>query len=304
LGRRIERALDPARLERLDGRIVQTLTFTAAFLIVVGLSGARFTSRSALAAPLDETPPAPAATSDLREFSDQVDAQRARVIQERQESMQLLAASGIVDNDPTNASAPIFASGYDSGTLYNAVEEQKVQVDKIRARVEEIGRLKPEELIAARGVLGVDDPTITKLVSLLQDAGIEEKRSRLGGAGASDLHLAEISALKKEYQEALQQAAEGIRRAQIVGLGVAERTLEVLQKRLQESEKQNADDKKRARGYADAKTRYLEDKRILEHLQMQLDSEKKKHSGPEPASQSNKKPSNADPAALDPASGN
>jgi capsular exopolysaccharide synthesis family protein len=70
------------------------------------------------------------------------------------------------------------------------------------------------------------------------------------------------------YQKNLNDALEGIRRAQATNLTVAEDTLAALESKLNEVRKGQIDEKTRGSNYAEAKTKYLNAKKILEAAEM------------------------------------
>jgi uncharacterized protein involved in exopolysaccharide biosynthesis len=148
-------------------------------------------------------------------------------------------------------------------TAYD-VKEVKNKVDQIKASLEVVNGLRPDDLMESSTVSIIDSDTSRKVLPLLRNVKAEEKRMLQLGLGENDPHIKEERVAAERYRAILQGEIEGLRRSEDEQLKVAEDTLQTLERQLPEGDRMLADWRKNAQVYIDAKTKYLEDKHFLD----------------------------------------
>ncbi len=214
----------------------------------------------------------------LEQFDTAVSDQQKKVIADQTKAMQLLQDLGIVDNDPQNPTSPITTPERSEASIEAVVNEKRNEVDKLKTQLAEVEELKPEALMEALRILNIDDATVSKTVPLLQDGIVEEKKWLSSGLGENHPRIKEIRTMLEQYRQILSEALKGIRNSQALKLKLAGSELETSQGSLLKSTGQAAEFKQKTHEYVDAKTKYLEDKRVLDSLNLQLSTERMKRS--------------------------
>lgn len=215
-------------------------------------------------------------TRALSQFKDEVDKGREDMVTAAQEAARLREEIGIIDPDPESASALLTGGEHATQMSETSVNEQANRVASLRTVLARIELLKPEELMEALRTLEIDDQTVLKTMPLLQDAGAEEAKLLKTGLGENHPRIRGLRALQETYRQTLSGALQSIRHAQATKLKIAEDTLEALQAKQKESRDRAVKDRSKNSTYTDAKTRYLQAKKIVEAAEMQLSVERMK----------------------------
>ncbi len=176
----------------------------------------------------------------LRQFTEAVDQQRKKVIEEGNAAAQALKELNIVDNDPFNPSTPVTAT--QTQALELAVIEKRDQVNLLKAEVAEIEKFPPEKLLQALPAPKSEDPLA-----------------------------------KKQYRETVSNALSSVREAEAAKLKTALEELEASEQSLKAATENPASYKQKVFDYVNAKTVYLEDKRILDNMNLQYAAELAKY---------------------------
>ena len=214
----------------------------------------------------------------LDQFKDAVGDQDKKVKDEAKLAAQALQALGIVDNDPFNPSAPVTSPEFSKQSLETIVNDRRNKVDQTKAQIAEIEKLEPEGLMQALQILQIDNPTVSKTLPLLQEWSVEEKRLVNGGLGENHPRMKELHGMLDQYRETLSKELLHIRSAQATKLKIAESELEQSEQSLRDTTANAAAAKQKTFDYVNAKTVYLEDKRILDNMNMQYSAEMMKKS--------------------------
>jgi len=212
----------------------------------------------------------------LAQFNDEVDKQRAVVVKAAQKAARLRQELGIADPSPEDNSTPVGAEDRNTLTSETALNEQRTKVEQLRTELARIDQLKPEELMEALRTLNIEDQTVMKNLPLLQDAAAETARLLGSGLGVNHPKIKALQAMSDTYRHNLDDALAGIRRAQATKLKVAEDTLATFEDSLHKSTESAIETKRKNSDYMDAKTEYLQKKRILDAAEMQLATERMK----------------------------
>jgi capsular exopolysaccharide synthesis family protein len=122
-------------------------------------------------------------------------------------------------------------------------------------------------------MLNIDDPTVQKILPLLQDTVDNEAALRSSGLGPNHPQIKKLEALQQEYTTQLNTAIAGIKATMATSLELAKTTQAAFEQRLKEARDQFTTEKNAGSDYTDAKYRYLEAKRLLEAAQQRYTTE-------------------------------
>ncbi len=113
---------------------------------------------------------------------------------------------------------------------------------------------------------------------LLQEWTVEEKRLVNGGLGENHPRMKELHGMLEQYRETLNKELLSIRSAQATKLKIAQGELDQSEKSLRNTTENAAAAKQKTFDYVNAKTVYLEDKHILDNMNVQYSAEMMKKS--------------------------
>ena len=215
-------------------------------------------------------------SSGLQQLDEEVAKQRKIVFDAQKEAGRIRAAKGINDPDPENYSSQ--PGKQDRAMVANqaSVMQQQNNVAAMRVTLQQIEGLKPEELQEALRQLGIEEPMVSRSLSDLQLATVTEARLLSSGLGENHWKITALRAEKEANQKMLTEQLESVRRAQAIRLRGAEATLESLEKELGKSETEQLKEKQDVIDYSDAKTAYIQARRILDTAELSLKSERMK----------------------------
>jgi capsular exopolysaccharide synthesis family protein len=188
----------------------------------------------------------------------------------------LRSSKGINDPDPDNYNSQVGKTEQTRIQAQMRVNEQSALVSQLRATLEQIEKLKPEELMQALRTIGIEDMIVQKNLPLLQDAGAELERILNSGLGENHPRVRALVAQRAYYSDLLSQQLDSIRRSQATKLRVTEDALAKLTEDLEKAEKGAIDEKTDIAEYVDAKSDYIQAKRILENAELTLKTERMK----------------------------
>jgi hypothetical protein len=154
------------------------------------------------------------------------------------------------------------------------VREKALRVSEVQAKFDQIRKMQPSELKTALRILNIEDAVIGKMESTLQDVVVKEAGLEASGVLEKDSRRKALRAQRKSILETFANAMDSVKQSQLALLEIERRTLEDLQKRLQMSRDKVAQDKQRVAGYAAAKARYLNEKKIYEAGQLKYSTER------------------------------
>ena len=212
----------------------------------------------------------------LAQLEEGVAKQRKVVEEAARVAGQLRISSGINDPDPDNYGSQV---GNKEGTRIQAqvrVNEQSAMVSQIRATLETIEKLTPDELMDVLRTLNIEDPTVSANLPLYQQARVEEARLLNGGLGENHPRVRALRAQKDVYQAILTSQLDSIRRSQATKLRVAEDAYAKLTDDLKKAEQEAIAEKTDIAAYMEAKNVYIQSRRIMENAELTLKAERMK----------------------------
>jgi polysaccharide biosynthesis transport protein len=162
----------------------------------------------------------------------------------------------------------------------NEVNRQRTVVGMLTVQLDQIESLKPEELMEALRTLKIEDPTVMENVPKLQNFNVEESRLLNSGLGERHPEVLSLRARKETVQDILSKQLDSIRRVQANKLRLEESTLEKLEAQSAESKKKQIDQKSKMFEYIDAKSKYIQARKLMETAQLGVQAERMRRGDP------------------------
>jgi polysaccharide biosynthesis transport protein len=209
----------------------------------------------------------------LEQLRDEVEKQRKRADEAAVDMAKIRERDGIIDPNPTDYGNMI--SGFDRNivALESQLNDSRVEVMKLRGQMAEILKLKPEDLKEALRTLGVQDLNVEKLMGQLQDAATDYIRLFNAGLGENHPRLTGLKALQETYSKQLADQLNTVRANLGIRIQFQEGVLVELEKKMDEAKGLQIADKQKANEYIEAKTKFLQAKRIYEAAQTKYATE-------------------------------
>ncbi len=217
----------------------------------------------------------------LVQLQDEVKKKEKEVNDAYTEASRLRTENGIVDPNPDNLDSSMRVE--DSSVLANQakVDETQSEVATLRSRVEQLDRLKREDLMRAAGLLNLNDPIIEQKLPIYQTA--QEEKARLLNSGLGRNHpdvkaqQAQIDVLERQLSQQIDSILKGLK----TQLEIAEHSLKAMQDNLASTQNQQQQKKTASAQYLDAKYRYVQERKLLEAAKSRLNSESMERAMPQ-----------------------
>lgn len=197
-------------------------------------------------------------------MNEEVSKQQKKVDEASQEVARIRDAEGIVDLNPEgmeDAQSP----------LNSIVLKQESEVNDAETRVailsnqlEQIEKLKGEDLMRMMATLKIDDPTIQKILPNYQDAVANEALLLNSGLGENHPKVKALRAQKDVFTKQLEEQVTIIRSALEKNLAAAQTTRDSLRTRLEEINQKQLSVKNASATYTRAKNNYIKEKMLLD----------------------------------------
>ena len=209
----------------------------------------------------------------LEQLKDEVEKQRKRSEEDAIEMAKIRERDGVIDPNPNDYGGMI--SGVDRNIMMieGQLSEARIDLMKMQGQMVQILKLKPEELKEALRTLGVQDQTVERVMVELQIADTDYIRLYNAGLGENHPRLTGLKALKEKYTTDLAKSLDTVRSNLAIRLQFQEGVLLELEKKMEEAKGLHVADKQKNNQYIEAKTRYLQAKRIYEAAQTKYATE-------------------------------
>lgn len=211
----------------------------------------------------------------LAKFGETLAEKEALVNDARETVRRIREEKGIIDLNPEG----IEPQSAELGTTTvrqneSMVTEAKSRVAELRAQLDQIDQLKPDELMTSLPHLNIQDPTITRLLPLYQEAVLEE--ARLVAAGLGDRHpkVNSVRAQKQILAVQLNEQVKAIRASLATRLKVAESALSNLTNTREDSKGDLEQERKNAAEYQLAKEAYIQAKKMYDAAKANYDAQR------------------------------
>ncbi|MEP6808700.1 MAG: polysaccharide biosynthesis tyrosine autokinase [Chthoniobacterales bacterium] len=144
------------------------------------------------------------------------------------------------------------------------VNDAETKVAVLSTQLDQIEKLKGEDLMRMMPTLKIDDPTIQKILPLYQEAVAQEALLLNSGLAENHPKVRALRATKAVYTRQLEEQVTIIRSALQKNLATAQTTRDELQKRLDGINKRQLDSKNSSATYSRAKNLYIKEKMLLD----------------------------------------
>jgi capsular exopolysaccharide synthesis family protein len=210
----------------------------------------------------------------LTRLKDEVNDQTKQVSDLGAAAAKIRTELGIVDPDPetmSNSGSDLEMASVRS--IEADADESRLKTDELQTQLDQVNKLKPEELMVALHMLGLDDPTVEKILPLYQDTVSMEASLLSSGLGENHPKVKELKATQAVYTQQLNEQITAIKASMETKLELAKTTEAALDQRLKDARDEFTKRKNEGSDYTDAKYRYLEAKRLLEAAQQRYTTE-------------------------------
>ncbi len=146
------------------------------------------------------------------------------------------------------------------------VNDAETKVTLLSSRLDQIEKLKGEELMRMLSTLDIQDPTIMKVLPNYHDAVAQEALLLNSGLGENHPKVKAIRATKDVYTKQLEQQISSIRAALEKNLKTAQATRDELRKRLEQINAKQLSNKTLSANYTRAKNAYIKEKLLFDGI--------------------------------------
>jgi succinoglycan biosynthesis transport protein ExoP len=206
-------------------------------------------------------------------MNDQVTKQQKRVDDARSEMDRIRDEEHIVDLNPEgmeDTQAPV----------NDVVRKQEIEVNDAEAKVatltsklDQIEKVKGDELMRMLPTLEIPDTTLQKILSDYQEAVAQEALLSNSGLGENHPKVKAQRAAQQVYTHQLEQQVRGIRTALEKNLKSAQATRDQLRQRLDEINAKQLASKNTSANYTRAKNKYVKEKLLLDGVRNRAQSQ-------------------------------
>jgi capsular exopolysaccharide synthesis family protein len=209
----------------------------------------------------------------LAQLREEVEKQRTRVDEAGAELAAIRVRDGIIDPDPDSFNASLNTPERNIVMIEQQLSEQRFLVTRLRGELEQIEKLKPEELKEALRTLRIEDQTVMKMIANLQEAASDEARLFSSGLGENHPRIRALRSQREIFTEQLSGQLNSVRQNHLSALNIAQRVLEETEVRFVKAQDDQIKAKQKGSEYSEAKSRYISAKRIFEAAQIKYSTE-------------------------------
>jgi succinoglycan biosynthesis transport protein ExoP len=153
------------------------------------------------------------------------------------------------------------------------VNQAEMSVEALRSRLEQIRKLKGEELMRMLATLSIEDPTIQKILPIYQEAIAQDAFLLNSGLGENHPKVKALRATKAVYAKQLEEQVASIRSGLEKNLKSAQNTREQMDKRLVEVNSRQLATKTLSANYVRAKNAYIKERSLLDGIRMRAQTQ-------------------------------
>jgi succinoglycan biosynthesis transport protein ExoP len=197
-------------------------------------------------------------------MNEEVSKQQKRVDEAATEMARIRDEEHIVDLNPEgteDTQAPVNTMVVKQEGVLN---ESETQVATLSSKLEQIEKLKGEDLMRMLATLNIQDPTVQKVLPNYQEAVAQEALLLNSGLGENHPKVRAVRATARVYTKQLEEQVSSIRMALEKNLKSAQATREQLSKRLDEINTKQLATKNLSANYTRAKNAYIKEKLLFD----------------------------------------
>jgi len=197
-------------------------------------------------------------------MNEEVSKQQKRVDEAATEMARIRDEEHIVDLNPEgteDTQAPVNTMVVKQEGVLN---EAETQVATLASKLEQIEKLKGEDLMRMLATLNIQDPTVQKVLPIYQEAVAQEALLLNSGLGENHPKVRAVRATAQVYTKQLEEQVSSIRTALEKNLKSAQAIREQLSKRLDEINTKQLATKNLSANYTRAKNAYIKEKLLFD----------------------------------------
>ena len=206
-------------------------------------------------------------------MNEEVSKQQKRVDDSAAEMSRIRENEHIIDLNPEgqeDTQAPINNMVVKQET---AVNESETKVTTLNSQLEQIEKLKGQDLMRMLATLNIQDPTIQKVLPNYQDAVAQEALLLNSGFGENHPKVKAVHATQQVFAKQLEEQVSSIRIALEKNLRTAQATRDELRKHLEEINAKQLANKNLSANYTRAKNTYIKEKTLLDGVRTRAQSQ-------------------------------
>ena len=206
-------------------------------------------------------------------MNEEVAKQQKKVDDAAAEVTRIREAEGIIDLNPEgteDAQTPVNTIVMEQEKLVN---EAETRVSALGMQLQQIERLKGEDLMRMMPTLNIQDPTIQKILPNYQDAVAQEALMLNSGLGENHPKVKALRATKEVFTKQLEEQVTIIRSALENNRNTAQTTLVELRRRLDELNQRQLSAKNTSANYTRAKNNYIKERALLDGVRMRTQTQ-------------------------------
>jgi len=209
----------------------------------------------------------------LTQLQDEVEKQRKKVDDLRNEAIKIRTENKIPDFSPDTMTDPRDTANEVYASVEQQVSTERLRVSSLHAKYDQIAKLTDDQVMRSITTLEIQDPTISQILPLYQQGSSEEARMLQSGLGVNHPTVKSLRAKNEVMAKQLQQQIGSLRTSLKANLDIAQSSLKELENRLTEAKDAQQTAKTKSAGYYEAKNNYLQAKTVLESAVMRLSTE-------------------------------
>lgn len=211
---------------------------------------------------------------------DEVEKQRSKVEALRADMDRIRLETGIVDLNPDSQEDAVQAESSVYLTMEQQVATERLRVEALRAKHEQISQMTDDQIMRSLVTLDIQDPTIQQVLPQYQEASSEMARLLKSGLGAKHPTVNSLRAKMEVMEGQLKNQIAVLRKTLEDNFSIAKKSLENLTGQLDSSRESQQESKSKSAAYYEAKTNYIQAKKLLEAADVRLNTERMQQTMP------------------------
>jgi len=209
----------------------------------------------------------------LAQLRDEVAKQQITMETLRDEAARIRKESGINDLNPDTSEDPMQASERTLVTVEEQVSEARLKNASLATKFAQISKMSDDQIMRSLRTLEIEDPTIQQVLPQYQEAVSDEARLLNSGLGPNHPTFRSLRAKREVYERQLADQIASLRKTFSSNVEMAEKNLAALENQLSLSRDSQQQSKTRSQSYVEAKSKYIQARKILEGAQMRLQTQ-------------------------------
>ncbi len=208
-------------------------------------------------------------------------AQKKRVDELNGKMLKMQQANPLLQDANTNLSSAMTGDPREAQISAKETEVNKAQtiVAALQSQLDQVARLRGDELMRALPQLEIVDPTVLKILPNYQEAVSSEAALLNSGLGPNHPKVKSLRASKEVYVKQLDDQIDSIKRSLAIKLEIAQKTLESVKGQLEAARKEQTSLRVVSVEYNQLKDEYLRSRTVLDTALAKQSADKMDNNG-------------------------